>query len=60
MSKAKEPKQNKVVLVVRQEGDSIRRYVHIRIGNYNPKMAKLYTDLGLLSCREALGANRLL
>ncbi|MBE9181544.1 polyphosphate kinase 1 [Oculatella sp. LEGE 06141] len=47
----------KVVLVVRQEGDRIRRYVHIGTGNYNPKTAKLYTDLGLLSCREELGAD---
>ncbi|HEY9628914.1 MAG TPA: polyphosphate kinase 1 [Coleofasciculaceae cyanobacterium] len=47
----------KVVLVVRQEGDRIRRYVHIGTGNYNPKTAKLYTDLGLLSCREDLGAD---
>ncbi len=47
----------KVVLVVRQEGDSVRRYVHIGTGNYNPKTAKLYTDLGLFSCRDDLGAD---
>jgi polyphosphate kinase len=47
----------KVVLVVRKEGDKIRRYFHIGTGNYNPKTAKLYTDLGLLSCREDLGAD---
>jgi polyphosphate kinase len=47
----------KVVLVVRQEGDNIRRYVHIGTGNYNSKTAKLYTDLGLLSCRKDLGAD---
>ncbi len=47
----------KVVLVVRQEGDRIRRYVHIGTGNYNPKTARLYTDLGLLSCREELGSD---
>jgi polyphosphate kinase len=47
----------KVVLVVRQEGDRIRRYVHIGTGNYNPKTARLYTDLGLLSCRDELGAD---
>ncbi|MFN5515775.1 MAG: polyphosphate kinase 1 [Cyanobacteriota bacterium] len=45
----------KTILVVRQEGDALRRYVHIGTGNYNPKTAKLYTDLGLLSCREELG-----
>ncbi|WP_088889423.1 polyphosphate kinase 1 [Leptolyngbya ohadii] len=47
----------KVVLVVRQEGDEIRRYVHIGTGNYNAKTANLYTDLGLMSCREELGAD---
>ena len=45
----------KTVLVVREEGAAIRRYVHIGTGNYNPKTATLYTDLGLLSCREELG-----
>ena len=45
----------KTVLVVREEGDAIRRYVHIGTGNYNPKTATLYTDLGLFSCREELG-----
>jgi polyphosphate kinase len=47
----------KIVLVVRQEEAQIRRYVHIGTGNYNPKTAKLYTDLGLLSCRPELGAD---
>ncbi|MFB2894012.1 polyphosphate kinase 1 [Aerosakkonemataceae cyanobacterium BLCC-F50] len=47
----------KVVLVVRREENHIRRYVHIGTGNYNPKTAGLYTDLGLLSCREELGAD---
>jgi polyphosphate kinase len=47
----------KIVLVVRREGDKIRRYVHIGTGNYNPKTAKLYTDLGLFSTREDLGAD---
>ncbi|MGD1804675.1 polyphosphate kinase 1 [Dapis sp. BLCC M126] len=47
----------KVVMVVRQEEGHIRRYVHIGTGNYNPKTAKLYTDLGLLSCRPELGAD---
>jgi polyphosphate kinase len=47
----------KVLLVVRQEGNDIRRYVHIGTGNYNAKTARLYTDLGLLSCREELGAD---
>ena len=47
----------KTILVVRQEGQVLRRYVHIGTGNYNPKTAKLYTDLGLLSCREDLGVD---
>lgn len=47
----------KVVLVVRQERNQIRRYVHIGTGNYNSKTARIYTDLGLLSCREDLGAD---
>ncbi len=48
---------SKIVMVVRREKDRIRRYVHIGTGNYNPKTAKLYTDLGLFSCREELGAD---
>ncbi|PSO51390.1 MAG: polyphosphate kinase 1 [Cyanobacteria bacterium SW_9_44_58] len=47
----------KTALVVRREEDKIHRYVHIGTGNYNPKTAKLYTDLGLFSCREELGAD---
>ena len=47
----------KVSLVVRREENKIRRYVHIGTGNYNPKTARLYTDLGLMSCREELGTD---
>ncbi|MBE9111284.1 polyphosphate kinase 1 [Nodosilinea sp. LEGE 07298] len=47
----------KTTLVVREEGSEIRRYVHIGTGNYNPKTSKLYTDLGLFSCRDDLGAD---
>ncbi|BAY08623.1 polyphosphate kinase 1 [Calothrix sp. NIES-2098] len=47
----------KIALVVRREAEKIRRYVHIGTGNYNPKTAKLYTDLGLFTCREDLGAD---
>jgi polyphosphate kinase len=47
----------KLVLVVRREENRIRRYAHIGTGNYNPKTARLYTDLGLFTCREELGAD---
>ena len=47
----------KVMLVVRREGDTIRRYVHIGTGNYNPKTARIYTDFGLLSANPQLGAD---
>ncbi|HSL32392.1 MAG TPA: polyphosphate kinase 1, partial [Candidatus Limnocylindrales bacterium] len=48
---------SKVLLVVRREGSGLRRYVHIGTGNYNHRTARLYTDLGLLSCRPELGAD---
>ena len=48
---------SKVALVVRREGTGLRRYVHLGTGNYNPKTARLYTDLGLLTCRPELGAD---
>jgi polyphosphate kinase len=48
---------SKVALVVRREGTGLRRYLHLGTGNYNPKTARLYTDLGLLTCREELGAD---
>ncbi|MCU0313187.1 MAG: polyphosphate kinase 1 [Solirubrobacteraceae bacterium] len=47
----------KTLLVVRREGDGVRRYVHIGTGNYHPKTARLYTDFGLFSCDERLGAD---
>ena len=47
----------KVALVVRREPEGIRRYVHIGTGNYNSKTARTYTDFGLLSSHEALGAD---
>jgi polyphosphate kinase len=43
--------------VVRKEGDSIRRYVHLATGNYNPTTAQTYTDLGLFTCDEDMGAD---
>src|SRR3954454_17591446 len=47
----------KVLLVVRQETDGIRRYYHIGTGNYNPKTAHLYEDIGLLTADPELGAD---
>jgi polyphosphate kinase len=47
----------KTVLVVRRDPDGIRRYVHIGTGNYNSKTARLYTDMGLFTCRPELGAD---
>ena len=47
----------KTTLVVRQEGEAVRLYCHVGTGNYNPKTARMYEDLGVLSCREALGAD---
>ena len=47
----------KVLLVVRQEADGIRRYCHVGTGNYNPKTASLYEDLGVFSADPALGAD---
>ena len=45
----------KACLVVRREGHHIRRYVHLATGNYNPSTARLYTDIGLLTCRPDFG-----
>ena len=42
----------KVALVVRKDEDGIRRYVHLATGNYNPTTARIYTDLGLLTCKQ--------
>jgi polyphosphate kinase len=44
----------KATLVVRSEGDGIRRYAHLGTGNYHPSTAKIYTDIGLFTCRDAV------
>lgn len=48
---------SKIALIVRREGDAIRRYIHLGTGNYNPSTARLYTDLGLLTSNEHIGAD---
>ena len=46
---------SKITLVVRREEDGIRRYVHLATGNYNDSTAKIYTDIGLMTCRDDIG-----
>ena len=45
----------KLALVIRQEGNQLRRYCHIGTGNYNPKTARFYEDYGILTSRESVG-----
>ncbi len=47
----------KCILIIRREGDGVRHYVHVGTGNYHPKTARLYTDFGLLTCDEEIGAD---
>jgi polyphosphate kinase len=47
----------KVALVVRREGEELRRYVHVATGNYNPVTSNFYTDLGLFTADEEIGAD---
>lgn len=46
---------SKITLVVRREEDGIRRYVHLGTGNYNDSTAKLYTDMGMFTCKRQFG-----
>jgi len=47
----------KCILIVRREGDGVRNYVHVGTGNYHPTTARLYTDFGLLTCDDRIGAD---
>ncbi|MDO4178965.1 MAG: RNA degradosome polyphosphate kinase [Phascolarctobacterium sp.] len=47
----------KIILIVRKEDNGIRRYLHLGTGNYNDSTAKLYTDMGLMTCNDEFGAD---
>jgi polyphosphate kinase len=47
----------KCLLIIRREGDGVRHYVHVGTGNYHPTTARLYTDFGLLTCDDKIGAD---
>lgn len=47
----------KTTLILRKEGDELRRYVHLATGNYNPGTSTVYTDLGLLTADQEIGAD---
>ena len=47
----------KMLMVVRREEERLRRYVHLSTGNYHPRTTKLYTDFGLFTCNEEIGAD---
>jgi polyphosphate kinase len=48
---------SKIAMVVRQEGEGIRRYIHLATGNYNVNTARMYEDMGVFTCDEAIGAD---
>ena len=47
----------KVTMVVRQEGEGIRRYLHLATGNYNANTSRVYEDIGIFTCDESMGAD---
>ena len=47
----------KMLMVVRREGERLRRYVHLSTGNYHPRTARIYTDFGLFTCHEEIGSD---
>jgi polyphosphate kinase len=48
---------SKIAMAVRQEGDGIRRYIHLATGNYNANTSRIYEDIGVITCDEAIGAD---
>lgn len=48
---------SKIAMVIRREGEGVRRYLHLATGNYNPSTARVYEDLGLFTCDEEMGAD---
>ncbi len=48
---------SKIAMVIRKEGEGIRRYLHLATGNYNPSTARVYEDIGMFTCDEAMGAD---
>lgn len=48
---------SKITLVVRREKNKIKRYIHLGTGNYNDQTAKVYTDMGILTCKESFGSD---
>lgn len=48
---------SKIAMVVRQEGEGIRRYLHLATGNYNAVTSRIYEDIGMFTCDEAMGAD---
>ena len=48
---------SKIAMVIRKEGEGIRRYLHLATGNYNPFTARIYEDVGIFTCDDAMGAD---